>query len=105
MWFIVLPLDVAKTRLQTSGPGSAWDVGVLRHLRLLWQEGRLRALYSGLTPTLVRAFPANAFQWVAWELAMQQLSGPLGGVEGSLSGPAAGAAVAAARTAAARDGH
>ena len=31
--------------------------------------GGRRALYAGLTPTLIRAFPANAAQWLAWELS------------------------------------
>ena len=35
--------------------------------------GGWRALYAGLSPTMVRAFPANAAQWLAWELAQQQL--------------------------------
>lgn len=26
-------------------------------------------MYAGLTPTLIRAFPANAAQWLAWELS------------------------------------
>lgn len=33
--------------------------------------GGVRGLYAGLTPTLVRAFPANACQWLAWELFMR----------------------------------
>lgn len=33
MWAAVLPIDVAKTRLQTATPGSAWDVGIAAHLR------------------------------------------------------------------------
>lgn len=68
MWAVVLPLDVAKTRLQTAEAGSAWDVGVAAHLRLLWREGRWRALYTGFAPTMIRAFPANAAQWLVWEL-------------------------------------
>lgn len=39
----------------------------------LWAEGRHRALWAGLTPTLIRAFPANAAQWLAWEVAMHSL--------------------------------
>ncbi len=78
MWAAILPLDVAKTRLQTAVPGSAWDVGVAQHLRLLWREARWKALFSGLTPTLVRAFPSNACQWLAWELAMQHVTIPSG---------------------------
>lgn len=125
MWVVVLPLDTAKTRIQTAYPGSAADVGVLRQLGTLRREGERKgtrrtavvrgaasaecltrrrlcsmhnpaamkspnhhsrvppplpcvsaggfgALYAGLTPTLVRAFPANAAQWLAWELCMQQ---------------------------------
>ncbi len=69
----VLPLDVAKTRRQTAGPGSLYDVGMARNLQLLYREGGRRALYAGLTPTLLRAFPANACQWLAWEAAIHAL--------------------------------
>ena len=73
MWGTVLPLDVAKTRIQTAQPGSSWDTGVARQLRMLWREGGRHALWAGLSPTLLRAFPANACQWLAWEVAMRQL--------------------------------
>ncbi|KAG2425233.1 hypothetical protein HXX76_013818 [Chlamydomonas incerta] len=73
MWALVLPIDVAKTRLQTASPGSPWDVGLLRQWAMLWREGGLRSLYAGLSPTLVRAFPANACQWLAWEGIMRGL--------------------------------
>lgn len=36
--------------------------------------GGLKTLYAGLSPTLIRAFPANAAQWLAWELCMQQVA-------------------------------
>lgn len=73
MWVAILPIDVAKTRIQTAHPGSPHDVGVLRQLRLLHAEGGLRSLYSGLAPTMLRAFPANAAQWLAWELSTDYL--------------------------------
>ncbi|KAI3423946.1 hypothetical protein D9Q98_009780 [Chlorella vulgaris] len=73
MWAAILPLDVAKTRIQTAYPGSYQDVGVLRQLRMVHREGGVRALYAGLSPTLARAFPANAAQWLAWELCMQRM--------------------------------
>ncbi|KAF8062934.1 hypothetical protein HT031_003773 [Scenedesmus sp. PABB004] len=76
MWASVLPLDVAKTRIQTARPGSSWDTGVWSQLVMLWREGRARALWAGLAPTLARAFPANACQWLAWELAMHRLLPP-----------------------------
>lgn len=70
MWLVVLPLDTAKTRTQCARPGDEKDGGVGRQLRMLWKEGRLKALYSGLLPTIVRAFPANAAQWLVWELCI-----------------------------------
>mmetsp|Transcript_27363 Transcript_27363/g.70465 ORF Transcript_27363/g.70465 Transcript_27363/m.70465 type:complete len:343 (-) Transcript_27363:203-1231(-) len=73
MWSVVLPIDVAKTRLQTASPGSRWDASVAAHLRMLWRQGGVRTLYSGLTPTLVRAFPANAAQWLVWEATTSYL--------------------------------
>ncbi|EFN50961.1 hypothetical protein CHLNCDRAFT_141587 [Chlorella variabilis] len=73
MWAAVLPLDVAKTRIQTAYPGSYQDVGVARQLHMVYREGGIQALYAGLSPTLARAFPANAAQWLAWELCMQQM--------------------------------
>ena len=33
--------------------------------------GGLNTLYAGIRPTLIRAFPANAAQWLAWECAMR----------------------------------
>jgi len=74
MWTIVLPLDVAKSRIQVASPGTHWDVGVGAHLRALVKEGGARALWSGLAPTLARAFPANAAQWLAYELVLRQLA-------------------------------
>eukprot|EP00878_Enallax_costatus_P018902 GHUV01019925.1.p1 GENE.GHUV01019925.1~~GHUV01019925.1.p1 ORF type:complete len:275 (+),score=97.41 GHUV01019925.1:108-932(+) len=62
MWTSVLPLDVAKTRIQTAQPGSSWDTSVPRQLVMLWREGGRRSLWAGLAPTVARAFPANACQ-------------------------------------------
>lgn len=59
MWATVLPIDVAKTRMQTAWPGSARDVGIATQLRNMYREGGRRVLYAGLAPTLIRAAPAN----------------------------------------------
>ncbi|KAL3133207.1 hypothetical protein ABBQ38_007095 [Trebouxia sp. C0009 RCD-2024] len=69
MWSAVLPLDVAKTRIQTAYPGSVNDIGIWQNLQLMYWQGGRRTLYAGLVPTLIRAFPANAAQWLAWELS------------------------------------
>ena len=71
MWAVVLPIDVAKTRIQTAWPGSPGDVGLLQQLKLLYKTGGRKSLYAGLTPTLIRAAPANAAQWLVWELLVQ----------------------------------
>lgn len=70
MWAAVLPADVAKTRMQVALPGTARDLGLLSTLGSLARE---RRLYMGLTPTLVRAFPTNAAQWLTWELSVALL--------------------------------
>ena len=39
----MLPVDVAKTRIQTATPGSARDVGILRNLAMMYREGTQRS--------------------------------------------------------------
>jgi len=73
MWTVVLPIDAAKTRIQTAWPGSEHDCGIVEQLRRIYREGGRRSLYSGLSPTLIRAAPANAMQWLTWELSIQEL--------------------------------
>lgn len=53
--------------------GSAHDKSIFRNLQIMYKQGGRRTLYAGLTPTLVRAFPANAAQWLAWELSKRCL--------------------------------
>jgi hypothetical protein len=77
MWATVLPIDVAKTRIQIAHKGTTNDVGLLKMLVQMWKQGRHRTYWSGLGPTLCRAFPANAAQWLVWEMtAMWLQQGP-----------------------------
>mmetsp|Transcript_62121 Transcript_62121/g.160168 ORF Transcript_62121/g.160168 Transcript_62121/m.160168 type:complete len:338 (-) Transcript_62121:339-1352(-) len=55
-WSLVLPFDVAKTRLQ-SGQIEGSCFRVLRHIART--EG-MKGLFSGWGPAVMRAFPANA---------------------------------------------
>ena len=73
MWGTVLPIDVAKTRIQLARKGDPDDAGVLRVLRRMWRQGGRHTLWAGLRPTLLRAFPANAAQWFVWEMAVSAL--------------------------------
>nr|KJB66733.1 hypothetical protein B456_010G155300 [Gossypium raimondii] len=67
-WSAVLPLDVAKTIIQT-----APDKSCQRNPFQIYRRIGVRGCYAGLGPTIVRAFPANAAPIVTWELAMKLL--------------------------------
>ena len=69
MWACVLPVDVAKTRIQLLRPGAP-RASLLPTLAALAREGGARSLWAGLAPTLARAVPANAAQWLAFEVAL-----------------------------------
>ncbi|XP_024530746.1 mitochondrial arginine transporter BAC1 isoform X1 [Selaginella moellendorffii] len=71
-WVAVLPFDVAKTRIQTALDLSE-SRSLLFNLRKIRRELGFRGLYTGLGPTLVRAFPANAAAIVTWELTAKLL--------------------------------
>ncbi|XP_077294408.1 congested-like trachea protein [Arctopsyche grandis] len=72
-WLIGMPADVLKSRLQTA-PEGTYPNGIRDVFRLLMkQEGPL-ALYKGVTPVMLRAFPANAACFVGFEVAMKFLN-------------------------------
>ncbi|XP_049382141.1 mitochondrial arginine transporter BAC1-like isoform X1 [Solanum stenotomum] len=71
-WSAVLPLDVAKTIIQTA-PEKNHSRNPFSVLNLIYKRSGLRGCYTGLGPTLVRAFPANAAAIVAWELSAKLL--------------------------------
>lgn len=72
-WIVAMPADVVKSRLQAAPegkyPGGARDV--LKEL--LRNEGPM-ALYKGITPVFLRAFPANAACFVGFELCRRFLN-------------------------------
>nr|GMD11501.1 mitochondrial arginine transporter BAC1 [Ipomoea batatas] len=71
-WSAVLPLDVAKTIIQTS-PDKNHTRNPFQILQKIYRLSGLRGCYTGLGPTLVRAFPANAAAIVTWELSAKIL--------------------------------
>lgn len=75
-WLAVFPIDVIKSRVQTSEsgrylPGSR---GMIQCGRDLVAEGGVRALFKGLSPALIRSFPANACCFLAVDIAMRVLN-------------------------------
>ncbi|KAG5023371.1 hypothetical protein AAZX31_07G183900 [Glycine max] len=71
-WLTVLPLDVAKTLIQTN-PDKNCPRNPFRVLSSIYQRAGFKGCYTGLGPTVSRAFPANAATIVAWELALKML--------------------------------
>ncbi|KAL5133173.1 Mitochondrial arginine transporter BAC1 [Glycine soja] len=58
-WLTVLPLDVAKTLIQTN-PDKNCPRNPFRVLSSIYQRAGFNGCYTGLGPTVSRAFPANA---------------------------------------------
>ncbi|KAI4299405.1 hypothetical protein L6164_032872 [Bauhinia variegata] len=71
-WLAVLPLDVAKTVIQTN-PDKNCTRNPFQVLTSIYRRAGLKGCYTGLGPTVARAFPANAAAIVTWELAMKIL--------------------------------
>ncbi|KAK1649445.1 hypothetical protein QYE76_067250, partial [Lolium multiflorum] len=71
-WTATLPLDVAKTIIQTD-PDPRSSRNPFRVLNMVYRRAGLAGCYAGLGPTLARAFPANAAAIVAWEYSAKIL--------------------------------
>jgi len=67
MWAIVIPPDVLKSRLQSAPAGTYKGLGDC-FTNLMKTEGPT-ALWKGLGPAMLRAFPANAATFVGVEVS------------------------------------
>lgn len=70
-WLVGMPADVLKSRLQTAPEGTY--TGMKDVFRELMQKEGPMALYKGVTPVMIRAFPANAACFFGFELAARFL--------------------------------
>ncbi|KNE56521.1 hypothetical protein AMAG_02323 [Allomyces macrogynus ATCC 38327] len=68
-WAVAIPLDVLKSRLQTAPPGTYSGVRDVL-VKTVQQEG-VSALFRGLGPAMVRAFPANAACFLGVEVSLK----------------------------------
>ncbi|XP_011494472.1 PREDICTED: congested-like trachea protein isoform X1 [Ceratosolen solmsi marchali] len=67
-WIVGMPPDVLKSRLQTA-PEGMYKRGVREvFMALMNTEGPI-ALYKGVVPVMLRAFPANAACFLGFEVA------------------------------------
>ncbi|XP_033214366.1 congested-like trachea protein [Belonocnema kinseyi] len=69
-WIVGMPPDVLKSRLQTA-PEGMYKRGIRDvFVHLMKEEGPL-ALYKGVIPVMLRAFPANAACFLGFEMSMR----------------------------------
>jgi len=72
-WGIAIAPDVLKSRLQTA-PEGTYPNGVRDVFRHLMRTEGPQALFRGVVPVMLRAFPANAACFVGYEMAMRFLN-------------------------------
>ncbi|XP_022125839.2 congested-like trachea protein [Pieris rapae] len=71
-WLVGMPADVLKSRLQTA-PEGTYPNGMRDVFKQLIEKEGPTALYKGVAPVMIRAFPANAACFVGFELAIKFL--------------------------------
>ncbi|KAG0005514.1 carnitine transporter [Entomortierella chlamydospora] len=72
MWTIAIPPDVLKSRLQ-SAPAGTYK-GTADVLRVLLKNEGPQALFKGLGPAMLRAFPANAACFLGVEYSLKAMN-------------------------------
>ncbi|KAM4795177.1 mitochondrial ornithine transporter 1-like [Rhinophrynus dorsalis] len=66
LWLAVYPIDCIKSRIQVLSI-TGRQAGFIRTFCNVVKNEGISALYSGLKPTLIRAFPANGALFLAYE--------------------------------------
>ncbi|XP_008307481.1 mitochondrial ornithine transporter 1-like [Cynoglossus semilaevis] len=66
LWLVTFPLDCVKSRIQVYSLAGRQEGFMRTFLGIVRTEG-FTALYSGLTPTMIRTFPANGALFLAYE--------------------------------------
>jgi solute carrier family 25 carnitine/acylcarnitine transporter 20/29 len=71
-WSVSIPADVLKSRYQTAPDGKYHGIGDV--YRTLMREEGPTALFTGIRPAMIRAFPANAACFLGMEMARKSLA-------------------------------
>lgn len=71
-WTVAIPADVLKSRYQSAPEGTY--TGIMDVYSQLVKNEGLSAMFSGMRPALIRAFPANAACFFGMEVARKVLA-------------------------------
>ncbi|AWO98694.1 Mitochondrial ornithine transporter 1 isoform 2 [Scophthalmus maximus] len=72
LWLVVYPIDCVKSRIQVYSLAGRQEGFMKTFLGVIRTEG-FTALYSGLTPTMIRTFPANGALFLAYEFSRKSM--------------------------------
>ncbi|GAA5981146.1 hypothetical protein JCM10908_003999 [Rhodotorula pacifica] len=72
-WTACYPLDVVKSRIQNAELPPRGANYIVNTFREIYRREGAKAFIAGLTPTYLRAVPAAAATFVAFELTLEQL--------------------------------
>ncbi|XP_078258984.1 mitochondrial ornithine transporter 1-like [Rhinoraja longicauda] len=72
LWIAVYPIDCVKSRIQVLSM-TGQQAGFFSTFRNIFMTEGIKAIYSGLTPTMIRAFPANGALFLAYELSRRAM--------------------------------
>ncbi len=68
-WASIFPLDTIKSKVQVASRADAWWVAAST-----WRTGGIAAFYRGVSPCLLRAFPAGAAMFLAYDCSKRHLT-------------------------------
>ena len=71
-WTVAIPFDVLKSRYQSAPEGTY--TGIMDVYSKLVKEEGFSAMFTGIRPALIRAFPANAACFFGMEVARKALA-------------------------------
>jgi solute carrier family 25 carnitine/acylcarnitine transporter 20/29 len=74
MWITIYPFDIIKSKLQTDTLGNWKYKNSISVVKDLWKTQGWRGFFVGFTPTILRAAPANAATFVAFEWTMRLIN-------------------------------
>ena len=76
-WFFIYPVDVIKSKMQVAVGRTGPSGGIMALTKDVWRNEGIPGFYRGLLPCLLRAFPAAASTFLAYEYSKDFLTGLL----------------------------